>query len=170
MPLPSRSSGSTFGALNKLNNTNIPPANPVTDWDNTQLAPGICDIAALGQTAPRFFARLTLAATTGALVLLNWKAVWGNVTTTTPVLGRTSQGIFTITLPTTISNEYDASLGTTNNITLNLLAAKASLETNNSQFGFSNASASGNIITINIADNAASLSDLVGKNVFVVAY
>ena len=167
MPLPSRSTISTYDADNKINNANIPPANQQTDWDNTKLAPAISDVVALGLTAPRFWCRMTLAATTGALVLINWQANWGNVTTTTPILARTTTGVFTITLPTTVSDEYQASLGVTNNITLALNAAEGSLE--GSTFGFINASASGNVITVNTANTAGSANDLVGVTVFIKA-
>lgn len=169
MPLPNRSTASTFDAINKINNATIPPAVQATDWDNTKLAPAISDVAGLGLTAPRFWARMTLAASTGALVLLTWQAVWKNVTTTTPTLARTATGTFTITLPTVVSDEYDASLGLTNNITVALQAAHANLEAS-STFGFINASASGNIITITTATTAGAANDLVGANIFVVAY
>jgi hypothetical protein len=168
MPLPSRSTASTFDAINKINSANIPPAVQQTDWDNTKLAPAISDVAALGQTAPRFWCRLTLAATTGALVLVSWKAQWGNVTLTTPVVARTGSGAFTITLPTTVSDEYDASLGVTNNITLALLAADAGVEGAVSYDV--NASASGNVITLNTFNTSGTANDLVGVTVFVKAY
>lgn len=168
MPLPNRSTISTFDGDNKINNPNVPPANQATDWDNTKLAPAISDVAGMGLTAPRFWARLTLASTTGGLVLLNWQAVWGNVTTTTPVLARTGTGVFTITLPTVVSDEYDASLGLNNNITLSLNGATAMME------GlvpcFLNAQASGNVITLGTWNSAGSANDLSGHTLFVVAY
>jgi hypothetical protein len=168
MPLPNRSTASLFDADNKINNANVPPAVQQTDWDNTKLAPAISDVAALGLTAPRFWARVTLAASTGALVLLAWEAVWKNVTTTTPTLARSSAGVFTVTVPTVVSDEYDASLGLTNNITVALQGAQANLES--TVFGFVNASASGNVITLHTADSSGSANDLVGSDIFVVAY
>jgi hypothetical protein len=168
MSLPNRSTASTFDAINKINNANIPPAVQATDWDNTKLGPGVGDIAALGLTAPRFWARITLAATTGALVLNSWQAVWANVTVTTPILARTTTGIFTVTLPSVVSDEYDASLGITNNITVNLLGAVGGLES--TTFGFINASASGNVINLHTANSGGSANDLVGSIIMVVAY
>ena len=168
MSLPNRVSASSFDAVNKVNYASIPPANQTLDWDNTKLAAGVSDISALGQTAPRFFCRLTLAATTGALVLNSWQAQWINATVTAPILARTSTGIFTITLPTAVSDEYEASLGTTLNITVNLLAAQASLES--TVFGFCNCSASGNVITIHTANSGGSANDLASSVIMVVAY
>lgn len=168
MPLPNRSTASTYDAINKINNPNFPPAVQATDWDNTKLAPAISDVVALGLPAPRFWARVTLAASTGAMVLVAWQAQWKNVTPTTPVLARNSLGTFTITLPTVVSDEYDASLGLTNNITLALQAAQGNLESNT--FGFVNAQASGNVITIYTANSSGSNNDLAGLTIFVVAY
>lgn len=103
MALPNSSTINTYGAQGKVNYQVLPPSNPSTDWDNTMLAPGIADIANLTLTAPRFIARLTLAATTGGLVLNNWFSVWQNATPTTPVLTRTGTGVYTITLPVNVS-------------------------------------------------------------------
>lgn len=168
MPLPNRSTGSTYDCINKINNQQVPPAVQATDWDNTKLAPAISDVVGMGLTAPRFWARLTLAASTGSLVLVSWQAVWGNVTSTTPVLARTGTGTFTITLPSVVSDEYDASLGQSDNITLALQAATCGIE--GTTFGFSNAKASGNVITLNTASSGGSANDLAGVTVFVVAY
>ena len=167
MPLPARSVISDFDADNKINYATIPPANQQTDWDNTKLAPGISDVVALGLTGCRFWCRITLAASTGALVLNSWYANWQNVTTTLPVLAHTNTGAFTITLPTYVSDEYDASIGTTNNIVVNLGAAQASFE--GSTFGFANASASGNVITIQTANAGGSGNDMIGVVLMVSA-
>lgn len=168
MPLPNRSTGSTYDCINKVNNATVPPANQATDWDNTKLAPAISDVVGLGLTAERVWARVTLGASTGALVLVAWQAVWKNVTPTTPTLARTGTGVFTITVPSVVSDEYDASLGLTNNITVALQAANGNIE--GTTFGFINCSASGNVITINTANAAGSPNDLAGVTVFVTAY
>lgn len=170
MPLPNRSTASTYDAINKINNPNFPPAVQSTDWDNTKLGPAISDVAALGATAPRFWAIFDVANTTGGLVLVNWQAQWKNVTPTSPVLARTGTGAYTLTLPTVVSDEYDASLGLTNNITLSLSAAHASI-ISPTVFGFVNASASGNLISVYTANTSGSAADFtLGTPVFVVAY
>lgn len=172
MPLPSRSAASSFNALGKADSQNLPPANSTgpgnTDWQNVPLSQAIGDVAALGLTATRFWARITLNSTTGTLSLLNWWALWSNATTTTPVLARTGTGVFTVTLPTTVSDEIDAFNGTTNNITTNLLAASASVE--GSSPGLVNASASGNVITLNSFTVTGSPNDLDGYVAFVRAF
>lgn len=168
MPLPNRSTASIYDAVNKVNNYNIPPAVQQVDWDNTKLAPAISDVVALGLTGCRFWCRLTLAASTGGLVVPIWWANWSNVTTTAPIPSRTTTGQFLITLPASVSDEYDASLGNANTIILNLTAAQASME-GTTTFGFVNASASGNVISVNTANTSGSANDLVGVTLLVVA-
>lgn len=168
MTLPKRATGSTYDGINKVNYASIPPANQTIDWDNPSLGSCVCDVAELGLPAARFWMRLTLAASTGGLSVLNWQAMWSNVTTTQPVPTRTSTGIFAVTLPTFVSNEYDASFGVTNNVPLILNGASANLE--DAVFGFINAKASGNVITIHTADTSGTASDLAGSVLFIKAY
>ena len=165
MPLPSRSTLSTFDGTGKINNYNVPPANPATDWSNPPLATGIGDVAALGQTTNIACFRLTLASTTGAMVLNNWWAVWANATPTTPVIARTGTGVFTITTVAVCSDEYDASVGVTNNITVNMAAAMGGLE--GTTPGFINCSASGNVVTINTFNSSGAANDLAGVTIYV---
>jgi hypothetical protein len=167
MPLPNRSTASTFDAINKINDQNVPPAVQATDWDNTKLGPGVSDVAALGQTAPRAWIRFTTASSTGALVLVQWQAVWINATPTTPILTRTGTGVFTITFPTVVSDEYDASLGVTNQITLSLNGALVGVE--GATFYNVNAQASGNIITVHTG-SSGSANDIAGTTLMVLAY
>lgn len=167
MPLPNRSTAATYDAVNKINSQTVPPANQATDWDNSKLGPAISDVVALGLTGCRFWCRLTLAATTGALSIPVWEANWANVTATSPIPGRTTTGEFTITLPTVVSDEYDASLGNINTILLNLSAAQGGLE--GTTPGFINCSASGNVISINTFNAGGSANDLVGITCLIVA-
>ena len=167
MTLPNKATISTYNGFGKIDSA-VGPTNPLTDWSNPALGGAVSDIAALGQTAPSFICRITLAASTSALTLNNWYAQWMNVTNTLPVLTRTSTGVFTVQLPSLVSSEYSASVGVTNNITVNLFAASASLE--GTTFGFINASASGNLITIHTANSSASANDLVGTTIFCAAY
>lgn len=166
--LPNRSTAANYDAPNKINDQNQPPANQPLDWDNTKLGQCTADVAAVGLTSPRIWLRCTLAASTGALVVQNWWAQWANVSETAPIPSRTSTGVFTFTLPTMVSNEYTASFGQTDNIPVALNAAKGSLE--GSTPGFVNASASGNVITVNTFGSGGSASDLVSSVLFLVAY
>lgn len=167
MPLPASSTISNFDGDNKVNGP-IPPAIQATDWDNPSLGRATSDVAGLGQCAPRFTARLTLASTTGGLSLVQWRAVWQNVTTTTPILARTGTGVFTITLPTFVSDEYDFSLGTANNIAVNFFAGDGNIE--GSTAGMIQVSASGNVVTIHTFNSSGSANDLAGVTIFVKAY
>lgn len=170
MPLPASSTIENFDGQNKVNNQGLPPANQSLDWNNPLLAAATSDVAALGQTGPRFWCRLTLAASTGSLVLLQWRSVWQNVTTTAPIPARTSTGLFTITLPNFVSDEYDASVGITNNISVNLGAGHGNIE--GSGLGKEvNVSASGNVITIYTGlSGSAAANDLVGTTISVFVY
>lgn len=169
MSLPDRDSGSTYGALSKVNYQNLPPADPTTDWSNPLLAPGICNIAGLTQTAPRVCLTMTLAASDGYLVVNSWFAVWGNVTTTAPVLHRVSTGIFTITWPTVVSDEYDASLGIYNNHTVNLTKSWGNLQNSTTLHSVSCYPSLANQITVNLVNNSNALNDFVGFQLDVFA-
>ena len=159
-PLPDSDSGSTYGALGKVNYSQVPPANPLTDWSNPQLAPAITNVAGMTLVTPRVLVQFTLAATTGALVLNEWFAVWSNVTTTAPVLVRTGTGVFTVTLPTVVSDEYNASIGITNNHSVNLLMGWANLEAATAVYSAS-VSCVANVITIKTF-NTSGANDFVG--------
>jgi hypothetical protein len=158
--LPDIETISSLGGFAKKNYQNLPPANPITDFDNTLLGAALGDVAELTQTAPRVIIQMTLASTTGGLVLNNWFANWKNVTPTVPVLRRTSAGIFTITLPSTVSDEYSASVGLPNTHTVNLFSGVGNLEGATSLYSAA-VSCVGNIITVNMC-NIYGLNDFPG--------
>lgn len=164
--LPQSSDASNYDALNKVNDQQLPPTDHTLDWDNPSLASAVCDVAGMTQVSDRFWCRLTLAASTGALTLVEWHAVWDNVTTTAPILARSTTGVFTITLPTMVSNEYDASFGTVNNVAVNLKTGVGNMESAVSA-GI-NVSCSANVITIRCFNPAtAAASDFVGNTISV---
>lgn len=166
-PMPKSSSIVAFDGRNKVDGL-IPPAIQNTDWSNPKLATAVSDVAGMGQTAPRFCGLLTLATTTGGLSMPTWRAVWQNVTSTAPVLSRTTTGVFTVTLPSVVSDEYDGSLGITNNIAVSLFACSSSLT--GTSAGLVNASASGSVITIHTFNTSGSANDLSGNQVLLVAF
>jgi hypothetical protein len=166
--LPDKDTGATYQALAKQNYINLPPANAEWDWDNTLIAPMMCNVAGLGLSAPRAGFRLMLASSTAGMTLLSWNAVWQNCTPTTPIIARTGAGVFTVTFPTSVSDEYNASLGITNTHTVQFGRATASLE--GSTFGLVNVSAVGNVITINTANTSGTPNDLVGSVVSVSVF
>ena len=162
MALPNSSTISSVGAYGKIDNQNLPPANPTISWSNVLLAPAITDVANASNTNPRAMVRLTLAATTGALVLNNWFAVWMSATTTTPVIARTTTGVFTVTFPVNVSDQYSQSVGMPSTIPVNLIMpVGAVLE--GSTPGFVNVSCSTNVVTINTFSANSNPSDLVGS-------
>jgi|ERR1017187_2365495 hypothetical protein len=167
MALPNIDTGSTYGALAKVNYSAVPPANPQYDWSNPLLAPAICNVAGITQTIDRVQVQMTLAASTGALVLNQWYAVWKNVTTTAPVLARTTTGVFTVRMPSMVSDEYDASIGTTLNNTVNLQMGRGNIESPTVMCSI-HVSCVANVITI-LTFNSGGASDLVGLVVDIYA-
>lgn len=165
MALPNSSTGSTYGALGKIDFQGLPPADATYSWSNPLLAPGICDIANLTNTAPRGLAQLTLASSTGSLVLNNWFAVWMNATTTAPTLARSGTGVFTITFPTSVSDQYSQSVGNPSAIPVNFIMPIGCVVSGGP--AFVNASVSANVITINTYSIAGSANDLDGYVVSV---
>lgn len=123
-------------------------------------------IAAMSHTAPRAFARLVLAASTGALALASPYAhdsAWGNSAGVQPALARTSAGIFTVTWPATITDEIG------NLQTLAFRYASAGIEGNNAG-NISAAATSANIVTLWTFTSAGVASDFVGITVNVTVY
>lgn len=161
MPLPQSSTISTYGAASVVNYQGLPPSDPTTTFNNTLIAPAFNDVANLTNTAPRLIVQLTLAATTGALVLGNWYSVWMNATPTVPILSRTTTGIFTITMPVNVSDQYTQSLGTPSVIPVNLTVPVGAVLSGTTP-GFVNVSCSTNVITIDTFGSNGSASDLVG--------
>ena len=168
MPQPNYSTAQDYDALGKVNYQGLPPSDSSTGWDNTKLGPCAADVAAIGQTRFAAIVRFTLAASTGALVLQSWQAVWKNATGTQPILAKSATGVFTATMPTVVSNESDQSFGISNNITVNLTGGTGNIE--GATPGFINVSASANVITINIFNASGTAANLVGSTVTVFAY
>lgn len=167
MALPNRDTASTYQALAKQNYLAVPPSDILTDWDNPSLAVGICNIAGITLVVSRVVVQMTLATTTGGLILNNWYAVWKNCTPTLPTLNRISQGIFTITLPAAVSDEYNASVGVVNNNAVNLQLGFGNLESPGS-ISSASVSCSANIITIKTY-NSSGLDDFSGVVLDVAA-
>jgi hypothetical protein len=168
MTLPNSSTITSVGASGKVNYQGNPPSDPSFDWDNTLLAPAICDIANASLTDIRLILQVTLAASTGAMVLNNWWAVWQNATPTTPIMARTTTGIFTFTMPVNVSDQYTQSIGLPSVIPVNLQAGIAGIATA-STFAHTGVVCSTNVVTLYTANATGSANDLVGTtvNIFV---
>lgn len=159
---------STYNGSGKKNYANVPPASLITAFDNPSLATALGDTSSMLQTAVRWMCRFQPAATTGAIVLLSSWAQWGNVSSSLPTsfVRNGSTGSFTITLPTMVDSEYQASIGNHLTETVNLSQpVGASYE--GTVYGFINVNCSANVINIQLADHTGTASDMVGQNVWL---
>lgn len=162
MALPDKDTGSSYGALNKVDYQNLPPADPTTDWSNTLIAPAFCNIAGMTQVLPRAGIQFTSNATDGYIVLNGWNAVWASATNTAPVIHHVSTGIFTITFPTVVSDEYNASFGLFNNHSVNFTKGWGNIENPGELYSIS-VSGTANVLTITMYNHSNALSDFSGK-------
>lgn len=127
MPLPDISSIDDFGGA-KANYA--PVTDPTTDEDAADRNRYACDVAMMGHTAPRGFVRFVAvngAAPTDPASSAH-DALWGSDVTVKPVVARSSEGVWTVTLPTTVDDELtteDATLGGGETHTVNVRAAVA---------------------------------------------
>lgn len=62
-------------------------------------------VAAMSHCAPQAIVQFQTAATTGAMVLISWEAAWKTNSVTPPTLARSTTGVFTVTFPTTFTDE-----------------------------------------------------------------
>lgn len=120
-----------------------------------------CNVAMMAHCALRSWARITLAATTGALVLAAHDAMWGNTLLVAPVLARSSQGIFTLTYPETVTDE----LGVAH--TLNFRDGWATHRLITGALFINVVPTSANVLTIYVRDVTGALVDSVGTDVSV---
>jgi hypothetical protein len=169
--LPAKQDGSSYlgSVIGKVNYQALPPSNPLTDQDNTLISPSFVDVANLGQSCPQVVIGFTSAASTGAMVLTYYSSLWVNATVTLPILDRTGTGVFTFTVPATVSHEYTlAANNVSDNITVNM--NRATCTGVDTVTGCILASAAGNIITVQLYNTSFSAADLAGANFTVVAY
>ena len=165
--LPDNANIQTYNGFAKVNYQALPPSNPLTDWDNPSLGQCTSDVAGLTQTGCRFMVQMTLAATTGALVLVQYQAVWKNATSTLPVLARTTTGVFTITNPTLVSDEYQASIGYDLTHTVNLTMPVMAVVQGSTVYHVQVTPTSGNVTTVYVFDSSSAASDAVGATIVV---
>lgn len=166
---PYKSSGQAYGGTGKINDQYNPPAILSKQWDNPSLGQAVCQIAAIGLCAPCVLVRFTLATTTSGLVLVQSWSGYQNATDTLPVLVRTGTGVFTITLPVSVSDEYDASFGTTLNNTVNLTGGVGNIEGTTLGTEIHVTPIAANVLQV-VTGLSGSANDLAGTNVFVVGF
>lgn len=127
MPLPNISSIDNYGGP-KANYA--PITDPTTDEDAADRNRYVCDVAMMSHTAPRGFVRFV--AVDGAVptdpASNSHDALWGSSVSVKPVIARTGEGVWTVTLPATVDDELTAeetSLGGGETHTVNVRAAVA---------------------------------------------
>lgn len=138
-----------------------PVENPTTDRDASLANLERASTAAMTRTVWRFWVRFHWDAVNSALVLDSHDSNWGNGAPVAPTLIRLSQGVFTVTVPPTVTDE----LGNPHSVSFR--GATASQETGSTP-RFVQASVSSNVVLLAIYDNTNALSDPAGV-IFVTA-
>lgn len=127
MPLPDISSIDDVGGP-KANYAAV--TDPTTDEDAADRNRAFCDVVMMGHTAPRGFVRFVAAngaAPTDPASHVH-DALWGSAVGVKPAVARTAEGVWTVTLPTTVDDELtaeDAALGGGETHTVNVRTAIA---------------------------------------------
>ncbi len=103
MTLPNVDTVETYGGL--LVDYGIGVVNSETDRAAENANRAYANVAMATHTNVRAWARFTAAATTGAMVLQAHDALWGNTSFVVPTLSRSTQGVFDITWPTSVTPE-----------------------------------------------------------------
>ena len=158
MPLPDIDDyNATFGG-SKVNYA--PVEDVTTDEDAAVRNAYVADVAMMTPTAIRGWVRFTASATAPVLVAHN--ANWGTGAGVAPVLARTGVGVFTITVPATVTDP----LGNTH--TVNLRDAWVNAR-GAATFLFCGAVVtSANVITVYIGSAAGAASDAAGTDFGVI--
>jgi hypothetical protein len=158
MSLPTSASLSTYGGILVDSVPVIDPASEISAASLNQLR---YDAAAMTRTCPRAIFSFTTSATTPTLVLAD--AHWGNAAGVQPVIARTGTGVFTATLPASITDD----LGNVVFVNARLCMSAMSGAT----LGFWNAVVTNSqTITIKTFTTASAASDLAGNLITVIVY
>lgn len=171
MTLPDISSLDHFGGA--LNNY-APVTDPTTDEDAKYRNRYACDVAMMGHTAPRGFVRFVTANGSDPTDPASnpHDALWGSSFAVKPAVARTGEGVWTVTLPTTVADELtseDASIGGGVSHTVNVRAVLAQASAVSGVLKFATAEVtSANVITVRgfLANGTA--DDIPGATITVV--
>jgi hypothetical protein len=164
LPAPQNANSYLSPFVPKYNYQQLPPQ-PQTNQDQTLLSPCMVDVSCLGLTSFKCVTQFTVAASTGAMVLNNYGALWLNATNTAPILARSTTGTYTITWPQMVSHEYTANLTppVIDNIPVIFTFGFATITALQGGYVQPYVSVSGNVITVKLYDTAAALFDAVGS-------
>lgn len=172
MPLPDISSIDDFGGP-KANYA--PVTDPTTDEDAADRNRYACDVAMMGHTAPRGFVRFVTtngAAPTDPASNVH-DALWGSAVGVKPVVARSAEGVWTVTLPTTVNDELTleaaAALGGGETHTVNVRTAIAQATAVAGVLVHAVAEVtSANVITVRGFTAAGTADDITGSTVTVI--
>ena len=160
MALPNADTLLTYGGQ-KQNRQQ--PANAQFDYDALQLTQAFSDVAGMTNTAFRAILVIQLGNDTGEIAptLVSWNATWQTATPTVPILANVSRGVFTITFPTSVSDENSV-------ITpLNFIGGFGGATSLTTFFSI-NVAASVNVITVAVGTQAGGASDNFAGDTIVV--
>lgn len=171
MPLPNISSIDDYGGPIQ---DYAPVTDPTTDEGAIYRNRYVNDVAMMGHSAPRGFVRFVAANGTDPTDPASnvHDAMWGSSVTVKPVVARTAEGVWTVTLPTTVEDELTpeaASLGGGETHTVNVRAALAQATPVAGVLKHAVAEpTSANVITVRgyLADGTA--DDIAGSTILVV--
>lgn len=158
MTLPNVAALATYGGAKQ---NAAPVEDPTTDRDAGDANKAFADAAAMTHTVMRAWVRIVGSASAPALAVVNGhEAVWGNLPAVAPTIGRTTTGDWTVTWPSSITDE----LG--NAIALNLRCA---LHPNiEGDKGFASATiTSPNIARVQLWNSSGTASDFAGTTIWV---
>ncbi len=122
----------------------------------------ITDAAAMAQTSFRAWALVGLAATTGAMSIVAHGAQWGADIAVRPTPSRSSDGVFVLTWPATVTDALDVVHNVSFRGFLRPNLDSATL------YHAQCASNAANSVTFRVWDAAGSLSNAVGVNALIV--
>jgi hypothetical protein len=150
----------------------ITATDPTTDWasgnppgQNATGGPGasqlINDVAGMTRTARRAWARFTAGSSPLLAATNPDDAVWGNASGVLPVVAHSSTGVFTMTWPSTIVDQF----GTTRSI--NLRWARVSVEGSTCAFAQCSVT-SPNVVTVYLFNTSFAANDLSSSYTILV--
>jgi hypothetical protein len=133
-----------------------PVEDPTTDEDAAVRNLYAMNVAYMTGMCPRAWVRFTGAATTGAMILVAHQSLWGNAVGVAPTLARTSAGLYTITWPTTVTDQ----LGTVH--TLNFRGSWTNVRDLSATWNDNSNITSANVCTVQMRNQAGTATDTTG--------
>lgn len=137
---------------------------PLTDRAKDEMNRLVADTSMMTRTCPRAIVEFVTAASTGALSLTSHDAMWGNAFAVEPVMVRDSQGLFTLTWPTTVDDPLEVEH------TLAFRYAVPAITNDGTRIA--QATVTANTVTVKVmaADGTGNVEDAVGASIVVVVY